>query len=212
MASCRDRDSSRARSRIFARVSAFSASSRCFSCFFSSCLSFLSSSSRACCAWAICNLSFNSAWDISSKRPWHGASAGSNCLKRSTGTFSKARICRMRSRRRSISCSSSRRFRSASASFSLRRASAFSARARISRSSASRAFSRSSCVPLTICCFCSSSFSSSKAFTCISKACSSRCIPAMIPFFRTWLSKASIAPSRANCISTMRWCTRRSSS
>mmetsp|Transcript_21117 Transcript_21117/g.58525 ORF Transcript_21117/g.58525 Transcript_21117/m.58525 type:complete len:245 (-) Transcript_21117:1555-2289(-) len=92
MASCLCCDSSLALSRILARVSAFSVNSCCFSSFFSSCLSRFSSSSLDCRACVTFSRSRSSAKDISSSKPWQGCSAGSKALKRSTGTFSKARI------------------------------------------------------------------------------------------------------------------------
>mmetsp|Transcript_54108 Transcript_54108/g.125862 ORF Transcript_54108/g.125862 Transcript_54108/m.125862 type:complete len:235 (-) Transcript_54108:1292-1996(-) len=152
--------SSLARSRILAKVSAFSVSSCCFSSFFSNCLSRFSSSSFASLACEISSRSRNSARDISSSNPWQGCSAGSNALKRSTGAFSSARICRMMSFRFSISCSSSRRLRSNSASLSLRTCSAISARTFSTSSSAARTFSLSSCVCFTSSCLLRSSICS----------------------------------------------------
>mmetsp|Transcript_21882 Transcript_21882/g.61176 ORF Transcript_21882/g.61176 Transcript_21882/m.61176 type:complete len:285 (+) Transcript_21882:399-1253(+) len=212
MASCLVRDSSRARSRSFARVSAFSWISFCLSSFFPICLSRFSSNSWAFWDCTILRRSHNSACDISSSRPWQGCSAASNCLKRATGTFSRARICLMRSFLLSISCSSSRRFRSASASFSPRICSARSARFLASLSSARRAFSLSACVCLTNFCLSTKSFSSSIFFWSISTWNSPRWCSARMLFFFSWNSRASMADSRASCISTMRVCTRFSSS
>mmetsp|Transcript_51994 Transcript_51994/g.135359 ORF Transcript_51994/g.135359 Transcript_51994/m.135359 type:complete len:252 (-) Transcript_51994:1385-2140(-) len=140
-------------SRILASVSTFSLSSCCFCSFFSSRYPRLSSTSFCCLAAASASRSRSSARDISSSRPWQGASAGSNILNFSTGTLSSALICLMMSFLLSISSSSSRFFLSISASSSARTTSAASARAFSIASVAWRACSRSDCTMSTSCCF-----------------------------------------------------------
>mmetsp|Transcript_56547 Transcript_56547/g.123629 ORF Transcript_56547/g.123629 Transcript_56547/m.123629 type:complete len:275 (-) Transcript_56547:607-1431(-) len=176
--------SSRARSRTFASISAFSVSSSCFSTFLASCLSRFMSSSFSRCDSTIRSRSLSSARDISSSKPWQGGSAGSNILYFSTGTFSRARICRIRSRLRSISCSSSFFFRSNSTSRSLRMLSAlFTLSFRIS-SSFSRAFPLSSLVSSTRSFFSPSSHNFSRSFIWRPSCNSSRWCSARICFRR----------------------------
>mmetsp|Transcript_126338 Transcript_126338/g.218923 ORF Transcript_126338/g.218923 Transcript_126338/m.218923 type:complete len:315 (-) Transcript_126338:1335-2279(-) len=146
MTSCLCLLSSLAMSRMRESISAFSASSCCFSSFFSSCRSRLSSTSFLCLASSSLKRSRSSASDISSSKPCEGCSAGSKGLNRSTGTFSRARICLMRSFRLSISNSSSRRLRSNSCSFSLRMFSACWSRAFCTSACAWATSSRSSMV------------------------------------------------------------------